>query len=243
MRRREPGAPTPLRHPWPRSPRAARALQDRLRPLLRIDGGPRRVRRVAGADLSYDAGRNRLYAAVLVFSYPALELVERQVVARPITFPYVPGLLSFREIPAILAAWRHLREEPDLVLCDAQGIAHPRGIGLASHLGLLLGKPSIGCAKSRLVGEHGEVGPLRGDRVPLLLDGRTVGVVLRTRAGVRPLFVSPGHLIGIEAAVRFVLACCRGFRLPEPTRQADRTVALARRAGGTGGLSVERPLC
>ncbi len=243
MQEREPEVPTGLRHPWPRSARTARALQDRLRPLLRIGGGPRRVRRVAGADLSYDAGRNRLYAAVLVFSYPALDLVERQVVARPITFPYVPGLLSFREIPAILSAWRRLRQEPDLVLCDAQGIAHPRGIGLASHLGLLLGKPTIGCAKSRLVGEHGEVGERRGDRVPLVLGGKTVGAVLRTRIGARPLFVSPGHLIGLQAAVRFVLGCCRGFRLPEPTRQADQTVALARRAGGTGGLSEARPLC
>jgi len=143
------------------------ALQNTLRSRVRAVGGPRRVRRVAGADLAYDPDRDLLYAAILVYRYPDLELEETRLVTRPITFPYVPGLLSFRELPAILAAWRRLRCRPDLVLCDGQGIAHPRGVGLASHLGLLLGVPTIGCAKSRLVGEHGAVGRHRGDRAAL----------------------------------------------------------------------------
>lgn len=223
--------PGGLRHRWPRTPCAAVALQHTLRSRVRTAGGPRRVRLVAGADLAYDPRLDVLYGAILVYRYPGLELVEARLVTRPIGFPYVPGLLSFRELPAILAAWRRLRCRPQLVLCDGQGIAHPRGVGLASHLGLLLGVPTIGCAKSRLVGEHGTVGPRRGDHAALRFGGRTVGAVLRTREGVRPVFVSPGHLIGLRAAVRFVLGCCRGFRIPEPIRRADHFVAEARRRG------------
>ena len=229
-------APAALRHRWPRSVSAAVALQRTLRSRVVTRGAPRRVGLVAGADLSYDPRRNLLFAAVLVFRYPELALVEERQVSRPIAFPYVPGLLSFRELPAILAAWRRLRRRPHLVLCDGQGIAHPRGVGLASHLGLLLGVPTIGCAKSRLVGEHGTVGRQRGDRTALRFDGRTVGSVLRTREGARPIYVSPGHLIGLPAAVRFALGCCRGFRVPEPIRRADRAVAEARRAGRPEGV-------
>jgi len=227
-------APVPpggLRHRWPRTARAAVALQNTLRSRVRAVGGPQRVRLVAGADLAYDPHRDVLYAAILVFRYPELELVEASLVTRPIGFPYVPGLLSFRELPAMLAAWRRLKCRPQLVLCDGQGIAHPRGVGLASHLGLLLGVPTIGCAKSRLVGEHRAVGRRRGDRAALRFGGRTVGTVLRTREGTRPIYVSPGHLIGLRAAIRFVLGCCRGFRVPEPIRRADHFVAAARRRG------------
>lgn len=245
MRDRTPPRPAPvplggLRHRWPRTVRAAVALQKTLRSRVRAVGGPHRVRLVAGADLAYDPRRDVLYAAILVYRYPDLELVEARLVTRPIGFPYVPGLLSFRELPGILAAWRLLRCRPELVLCDGQGIAHPRGVGLASHLGLLLGVPTIGCAKSRLVGEHGAVGQRRGDRASLRFGGRTVGAVLRTREGARPVYVSPGHLIGLRAAIRFVLGCCRGFRVPEPIRHADHFVAEARRRGpapaGPGGL-------
>lgn len=213
--------PPPGRHPWPRGVRQAMALQEGLRGRLLIGGSPRRIRLVAGADVAYDPRRNRMVAAVLVFRLPGMDLVEARQVVRPIRFPYVPGLLSFREAPAILAAWDRLTHRPDLLLCDGQGIAHPRGLGLASHLGLLLDVPAIGCAKSRLVGTHGEVGPRRGDRTPLRYQGRVVGSVLRTRDTVRPLYISPGHRIGVPASVRLVLGLCRGFRLPEPTRQAD----------------------
>jgi deoxyribonuclease V len=202
-----------------------------MRPLIVARGGPRRVRLVAGADVAYDMRRERLFSAVLVYSFPDMVLRESRLILAPIRFPYVPGLLSFREAPALVRAFDRLQARPDLLLCDGQGIAHPRGIGLASHLGLLLGVPTIGCAKSRLVGSHEPVGPRAGDRAPLEVDGRTVGWVLRTRAGVRPVYVSPGHLIGRAAAARWVLECCRGFRLPEPVRQADLFVGRARDSG------------
>jgi deoxyribonuclease V len=221
-------------------------MQRLLRGRLRTHGAPRLVRHVAGADIAYDAASGTLFAAVLVFSFPALELRETRILRAPIRFPYVPGLLSFREAPALVAAFRRLRIRPELLLCDGQGIAHPRGIGLASHLGLLLRVASIGCAKSRLVGEHAPVGSRRGATTPLVLEGRAVGAVVRTRRGVRPLYVSPGHRIGLREAVRYVLRCCRGLRLPEPVRQADLTVGAAKRAylagrrvtpgGGAGSL-------
>jgi deoxyribonuclease V len=185
---------------------------------------------VAGADIAYDESRGLQFAAVLVFTFPELRLVETRAVRGRIPFPYVPGLLSFREAPALLRAFRRLRARPDLLLCDGQGIAHPRGIGLASHLGLLLGLPTIGCAKSLLVGEHDPVGPRPGDRAPLRHEGRVVGAAVRTRAGVKPVFVSPGDRIGLADAARYVLACCRGFRLPEPVRRADRLVGILKRA-------------
>jgi len=228
---------------WPATPAQAIALQYRLRGRIRVGGRLGRVRLVGGADVAYDTGRELLYAAVLVYSVPAMKLIEVRTVRAPIRFPYVPGLLSFREVPALLRVIRRLRHRPDLLLCDAQGIAHPRGIGLASHLGLLAGLPTIGCAKSRLLGEHGAIGALPGDQVPLLHRGRRIGSVLRTRARCRPLFVSPGHRIGFGASVLWVLRCCRGYRLPEPVRQADllvgrlrRADALPRRSGGAGSL-------
>ncbi len=183
------------------------------------------IRHVAGADIAYDPDRRLMFAAILVYTFPDLELVECRAVRSRIRFPYIPGLLSFREAPALVRAAHRLETRPDLLICDGQGIAHPRGIGLASHLGLLLDLPTIGCAKSRLVGEHGPVGPRPGDSTPLRLTGRRVGSVLRTRAGALPLYVSPGHLIGHSDSVRLVLECTRGFRLPEPVRQADRFVA------------------
>jgi deoxyribonuclease V len=210
--------------------RRAIDLQRRLRARLRIGGcQDPRPRLVAGADVAYDPARAEMFAAVLVFSFPELRLVETSAVRCPIRFPYVPGLLSFREAPALVRAFDRLGARPDLLICDGQGIAHPRGIGLASHLGLLLGVPTIGCAKSLLVGEHAPVGPRPGDRAPLRYGGRVVGAALRTRAGVRPIFVSPGHRIGLAAAVRYVLACCRGFRLPETVRRADLMVAALKR--------------
>jgi deoxyribonuclease V len=219
------------RHPWPRDAQRAIGLQRRLRPQLRIGGSPAAVRRVAGADIAYDPRQDRLVAAILVFRLPGLDLVETSRIARKVRFPYVPGLLSFREAPPLLAAWDRLKRKPDLLICDGQGIAHPRGLGLASHLGLLTGVATIGCAKSRLVGTHDAVGSSRGDRTPLRHEGRVVGAVVRTRSRVRPLYVSPGHLIGIPAATRWVLKLCRGYRLPEPTRLADQFVGRTLRGG------------
>ena len=216
-------------HRWPRTPRAAIALQKALRPKLELGGGPRAPKTVAGADLSYDLATGRLYAVVVVLSFPALDLLETSTEIRRVTFPYVPGLLTFREAPAVIAAWKRLRRPAELLLCDGQGIAHPRGIGLASHLGLFLDVPTIGCAKSLLVGEHGRLGPGRGSTAPLRHAGRMVGTAVRTRTGVKPLYVSPGHRVGFACAVRMALACTRGFRVPEPTRLADRIVGRLRR--------------
>jgi deoxyribonuclease V len=220
---------------WPRTPRAAIALQKRLRPQLKLGGGPRAPKTVAGADLSYDLEADRLYAVVVVLSFPSLQLLETASVIRRVTFPYVPGLLSFREAPAVLAAWRRLERPADLLLCDGQGIAHPRGIGLASHIGLLLDVPTIGCAKSLLVCTHGPLGRRRGSTSPLRHDGRVVGAAVRTRTDVNPLYVSPGHKVGLAAAVRLALACGGGFRVPEPTRLADRLVGRLRRGEAASG--------
>jgi deoxyribonuclease V len=178
-----------------------------------------RVRIVAGVDASYkDVAR----AAVVALSFPALEVLETAVAVRAIPFPYVPGLLSFREAPAVLDALAKLRARPDVLIFDGQGLAHPRRLGLASHLGVYLDLPSVGCAKSRLVGRYEEPGPATGDRAPLVDRGEVVGVALRTKPRTKPLFVSVGHKIDLETAVALVLACLRGYRLPEPTRLADR---------------------
>jgi len=159
-------------------------------------------------------------AAVVLLGFPELDSLEVHTAESEIRFPYVPGLLSFREAPVILDACEGLTRVPDLIVVDGQGLAHPRRVGLASHLGLLWGRPTIGCAKSRLCGEHGPLGLERGSRAALTDGGQTIGMVLRTRTGVKPLFVSTGHLISLEAAVKWVLACGRGYRLPEPTRLA-----------------------
>jgi deoxyribonuclease V len=207
------------------TPRIARAqaLQARLRRRVRIRGGPRRVELVAGADLAYRGDGSRAWAAVVLWSPSDGAVVETATASGRPSFPYVPGYLSFREGPLLLRAFGRLRHRPDLVLFDGQGIAHPRGIGLASHLGVLLDLPSVGCAKSRLVGEHGEPGLRRGDSTPLVLAGRQVGAVVRSRDRVKPLWVSPGHRIGTRQAVRWTLACCR-TRVPEPIRLAEQVV-------------------
>ena len=218
-------------HPWNVSPEEAIRIQRRLASQVISRGEPEGVELVAGVDISVDrAGRGR--GAVVVLSYPELRLVERVVEEREVPFPYVPGLLSFREAPVLLPALERLRHRPDLLLVDGQGLAHPRRFGIACHLGLLLDLPAIGCGKSRLVGEYREPGPAVGDRAPLVDRGQVVGRVVRTRAGVKPVFVSPGHRIGLEEAVAWVLRCARGYRLPEPTRLAD-AVAGGRRVPGT----------
>jgi deoxyribonuclease V len=207
------------------TPRIARAqaLQAQLRRRVRTSGGPRRVKLVAGADLAYLGDGSRAWAAVVLWSPADGSVVETVTVSGRPGFPYVPGYLSFREGPLLLRAFKRLQRTPDLVLFDGQGIAHPRGLGLAAHLGVLLDLPSVGCAKSRLVGEHDEPGPRRGDWAPLLLEGRRVGAVLRTRESVKPLWISPGHRMGVPQAVRWALACCR-TRVPEPIRLAEQAV-------------------
>ncbi len=176
------------------------------------------------------------YATVAVLSFPELEVVEVEGEARPLEFPYIPGLLAFREIPSVAAALRKVETPLDVVIFDAQGIAHPRRLGLASNLGLYLDVPSVGCAKSRLVGTYEEPGPRRGESSPLVDRGEVVGKVVRTRDRVSPVFVSVGNKIDLESAVDLVLACCTRYRLPEPTRQAHNAANRLRREGGTGAL-------
>jgi len=205
--------------------RAAAALQRELAGRVRLEPLTAPPRTIAGTDLAFDTRAGLAYAAVVIVDAATLAPVAAAAVTRPVDFPYVPGLLSFREIPALLDCLERLGELPDLFLCDGQGIAHPRGFGLAAHLGVLLDRPSIGCAKSRLVGEHAEPPAERGGRTELLYAGRVVGTVLRTRRNVRPLYVSPGHRVAVADAAAFVLATARRFRLPEPIRLAHRLAA------------------
>jgi deoxyribonuclease V len=187
-----------------------------------------RVRTDAGADIALSG--NTGYAAVIVYSFPEMQEKERAWCAGELTFPYVPGLLSFREIPLLLQAFAKLKRQPDLVLADGQGWAHPRRAGLACHLGLLLGLPTIGCAKSLLVGTYGDLGLERGSVTPLFDGKDRIGTVLRTRDGVKPVFVSCGHRVSLAASVRFVLRCCDGYRIPKPQREADRWVKQLKRS-------------
>lgn len=206
-------------HPWQVTTSQARDIQLGLAEKVCRCNKIGEVRLVAGADISAPRGAPAT-GAVVVLSYPALEPVEVRVVRQALSFPYVPGLLTFREAPLVIEAWRKLTLKPDLLLVDGQGLAHPRRMGIASHLGLLVDIPTIGCAKSRLIGEHGPVGDEAGSRTELRDGDEVIGAVLRTRAGSRPLYVSIGHKVDLNAAVEWVLKCCRGHRLPEPSRLA-----------------------
>ncbi|MGD2074553.1 MAG: deoxyribonuclease V [Gammaproteobacteria bacterium] len=221
MKARRTGVRRPL-HDWPTDVPAARALQERLRDkVVREDAvGP--VHRVAGVDVGFEDGGRTTHAAVAVLAFPGLELVAQAVVRCPTRFPYVPGYLSFRELPAVLEALERLAVRPDLLLCDAQGLAHPRRFGLASHLGVFTDIPSIGVAKSRLIGSHSEPPPEKGQWTPLMDGEDIIGAVLRTRANVSPLFVSIGHRVSLETAIDYVLRCTTRYRLPETTRCAHR---------------------
>jgi deoxyribonuclease V len=212
---------------WPTTFEEAQALQQRLRTqvLTRDDFG--QIGTVAGVDAGYEADpdsgmdQGLARAAIVVLAYPSLRPLDYAIARRPTTFPYVPGFLSFREVPAVLAALTDLRVRPDLLICDGQGIAHPRRFGIASHIGILADLPSIGCAKSLLVGRHIPVPDERGASVPLTHRGEQIGVALRTRVGTKPLYISIGHRISLAAAIDFVMACTTKYRLPETTRAAD----------------------
>ncbi len=207
-------------HDWRVSTARARELQVELAVRVSRDGRVLNPRLIAGADISVNKVTGMGIGAVVVLSYPGLELVETRLVTDRLGFPYVPGLLSFREAPLLLAACESLTVTPDLIMVDGQGIAHPRRMGLASHLGLFLDTPTIGCAKSRLCGFHEVPGAEPGSYADLLDGDEVIGVALRTRAGVKPVFVSIGHRVDLQNAIRWVLACCQGYRLPEPTRLA-----------------------
>lgn len=207
-------------HDWDVNTLEARKLQEELAGRIVRSGNPGNIRLVAGIDVSVNRFSRRGTAAVVVLRHPELTVVETVVIGGEIRFPYVPGLLTFREAPLILAACEELTASPDLILVDGQGIAHPRRMGLAAHLGLFLERPTIGVAKSRLCGDYMMPDEVRGSVMELTDDGEVIGMVVRTKNGVKPLFISTGHKIGLDDAVAWTLACCRGFRLPEPTRQA-----------------------
>ena len=219
-------------HAWDLAPRQAMAIQSDLRERLVLAWDGRKTATVGGVDVSVKEGRSR--AAIVVLSYPDLEPLQGVTAESPVAFPYVPGLLAFREGPVVLKAWKALRHKPDLLIFDGQGIAHPRGMGLAAHLGLWLERPSIGVARSRLYGHHDEPGRTRGEGTDLR-DQRdpshVIGCVLRTRTNVKPVYVSAGHLIDLPRAVEVVLACCARYRLPEPIRWAHRVAGGATTLG------------
>lgn len=207
-------------HGWEMTPDQAKQIQRELAGMVSRRNEVNAVHLVAGVDISASDARGLARGAVVVLRYPELTLVERKVIEKQVTFPYVPGLLSFRESPIILAACEELEVTPDLVLVDGQGIAHPRRLGLASHLGLLWDRPTIGCAKSRLCGEHKLVAAQPGSQAEIIDNGEVVGAALRTKMSVAPIYVSIGHKLDLEAAIAWVLHCCHGQRLPEPTRLA-----------------------
>lgn len=223
-------ATVPLRpvhgHGWDVSPAEARALQAELADRIERDDRFGAIERVAGIDVGFEDQGKVTRAAVAVLDLSDLQPIEQAVTRRPTTFPYVPGLLSFREIPAVLDALAELETVPDLLVCDGQGFAHPRRFGLACHLGWLVDTPCIGVAKSRLIGAFADPAPERGAWTPLRDKGQTIGAVLRTRRAVRPVFVSSGHRVGLASAIRLALACTGRYRLPETTRHAHRLASV-----------------
>ncbi|MDQ2070044.1 deoxyribonuclease V [Natronospira bacteriovora] len=210
-----------LDHRWDLTVSEAIALQRDMATRLILEDRLDAPRTVAGLDVAFPDRGATTRAAVVVMSLPGLERLDEAVAEQPTRFPYVPGLLSFREVPALMMALEQLKISPQLLLCDGQGIAHPRRMGVACHLGLLTDLPSIGIGKSRLLGTHARVDETKGSRQPLIHRGETIGIVLRSRDRVRPILVSPGHRLGLQTAVDLTLACLGRFRLPEPIRAAD----------------------
>jgi deoxyribonuclease V len=210
------------RHPWPQNPDAAIAIQQQLRDQVITQDRLGTVNLVAGVDVGFESGGAVTRAAVAVLSFPELKLVEQAIARLPTSFPYVPGLLSFREIPAVLEALVQLQTPPDLLLCDGQGIAHPRRLGIASHIGLLVDLPTVGVGKSLLVGKYEEPPNDRGAWTPLQHRGETIGAVLRTRPSTKPLYISSGHRVSLPTALDYVMRCTTKFRLPETTRFAHK---------------------
>ena len=229
-----------LRCRWAVTPAEARRIQLSLRDRVEQRDRVGELRRVAGADVALDIARGKAIAGVVIYRFPKMEEIERVWAEKPLRFPYIPGLLSFREMPAILAAFERVRHAPDLIFCDGQGYAHPRRFGIACHLGVVLDCPAIGCGKSRLIGTHEEPSNERGGWAPLEDKGERIGAVLRTRTGVKPIYVSVGHRVSLERAIELVLAVSDGYRIPRPTRDADHFVGAVKRGEVRGTAVVER---
>jgi deoxyribonuclease V len=204
---------------WPDTISEAKVVQSALQDKVKIFPLQKMPKYIAAVDAAFP--ENQVLAVACLYRYPELSLVEETIAVTEVAFPYIPGFLSFREGPAIIAAIEKLPVKPDLILVDGQGIAHPKGMGIASHIGVLIDIPTIGCAKSRLVGEYKEPGFRKGAWSPLQYDGKVVGAVLRTRDHVRPLFISPGHRVDLKSSIEIVLGCTGKYRIPEPLRRAD----------------------
>ena len=215
-------------HSWRVTPREAVRIQKDLSRKLVFRPPKKPIRILAAGEVAYRAFEETTFAAVLLFRYPDLTLLESVSATGKTLFPYIPGLLTFREAPVLMQAFSRLSVKPDVILLDGQGVAHPRSMGIAAHLGFLLNLPSIGCAKSRLCGTYEEPGLEKGNTASLIDGERTIGTVLRSRTGVKPVFVSPGHRMDIATSIRIVLSLCHGYRIPEPLRQAHICVSRLR---------------
>lgn len=212
-------------HEWTKNPKQAIALQKQLATKIeKKDRLPTSINFIAGVDIGFEKqnGETITRAVIVVLEYPSLQVVDYSLHREPTRMPYIPGLLSFREVPAAIEAYKQLKQRPDLIMVDGQGIAHPRRLGVASHLGLWLDTPTIGVAKKRLCGQHLELPPQKGSHVPLEHKGEIIGAVLRSKNNINPLYISIGHRINLETACQWVNNCLTKFKLPEPTRQADR---------------------
>ncbi len=237
-------------HPWNITFTEAVEIQRRLQTLVNtgVDCSLKSIETIAAADVSYSRHGKQLFAAVVLVCFPEMKIISSHFANSPVGFPYIPGLLSFREIPPLLTIFKEIEENVDVIFCDGQGIAHPRQFGLAAHLGVLLDKPTLGCAKSYLYGEYVEPALEKGSFSALTSSGKTVGVVLRTRRNVKPVFVSPGHKMTVDNARELVMACVNRFRLPEPLRMAHREANRFREQSEGGafrkakGLQTSPPL-
>lgn len=207
-------------HPWELSYKEAIKVQRDLSSKVILEPFRTEVRLIAGTDVSYSKGSDILFAGVIVMEIPSMKILEEASAEGKVDFPYIPGLLSFRESPVLIKAFEKIKNIPDVVIFDGQGIAHPRRLGIASHLGLIIDLPSIGCAKNMLVGKYEDVGIEAGDYSPIVFNGNIVGAALRTKRNVLPVFVSPGHRMDISSSLEIVMNACKGYRLPEPVRQA-----------------------
>lgn len=218
-------------HRWDLTPAEARVLQQQLATEVKLQPLPRKFAVLGASDIAYINSTNHLIAVILSFRWPELILIDSAHVVAPITFPYIPGLLSFREAPPLLQAYAKLQHPPQVLLCDGQGIAHPRRFGLASHLGLCLNLPTVGAAKKRLCGEHPAFDLRRGSAVPLRLREEVLGWAYCSRDGVQPIYISPGHLSDLESSRELIARCLSRYRIPEPLRQAHNLAALLRKTG------------
>ena len=207
-------------HDWDVTPQRAVELQKEWRNRILIQPPPDAIRTVAGCDISFNKYSETIYAGIIVWDVEARQIIEQAGVVTKARFPYIPGLLSFREVPALLEVWQQLKTEPDAVMLDGQGIAHPRRMGIGAHFGLLVNRPAMGCAKTVLVGKFDLPAPERGNWSPMLYKGETIGAAVRTKNKVQPVYASPGHLMDLQTAIDLVLQCDGGYRIPEATRQA-----------------------